>query len=443
MYRHPHLLIAEKLLASSSSPSSSSSLSNDLDGVPFPEPMAYYPILQASYDDAMHSLLTLLISKRLALYALATASTAYAGWRAYATGVRSMRRGVYGGPGDALDELNREVLSGEGRRIRRRPRRPRRGTDAPIDKVGAVDVLDSNDVGGDGGDIAGEDGGPFASLVDDGPTSSEDAGTLLALTLLLVLGATLALSYVAIGPGPIDASSTGAGTVDAIGDAIARLGPIFSTFPGATICLLFLATEFRWAIPDDDDILIVRDAPPVEANATTTTAIATTSLPTTADATARRRHPILRAGNALALAYVIGAYFAGVHPTIDVGPARLDLWPLQNGANIALVATVARALSPFLLATTTTFDVGEENDPNRGARSGRTGDLRFMVDNKASKLFCAMSAPGGATSKTSQSIMLHGELQSINSKLKLSTTIEVSAPGGACSHINADSFRVI
>jgi len=51
-----------------------------------------------------------------------------------------------------------------------------------------------------------------------------------------------------------------------------------------------------------------------------------------------------------------------------------------------------------------------------------------------------MSAPGGATSKTSQSIMLHGELQNVNPKLNLSTTIEISAPGGACSQINAEFF---
>ena len=325
-----------------------SSLSTATDGVPFPDPSAdYYPILNGSYDDAMHSLLVLLISKRLALYALATMSTVYAGWRAYATGVHSMRCGIYGGPGDALDGLNREVLSGERRQLLLRRRlRLRRRPAAPIDAEDAMGIIDEVDIDGDDG---GEEGsGPFASLVDDGPASSEDAGTFLALSLPLVLGATLALSYIMSGGhGPIDVSSTGVGIVDMIGDKLARLGPILSTLPGAMICLLFLATEFRWAVPDD----IVHDTPSAMTNAMTTTN-ATTAETTNTDIA--RRHPILCAGNAVALAYVIGAYLAKVHPTIDIGPARLDLWPLQNGANIALAATVARALTPFLLATTTT-----------------------------------------------------------------------------------------
>jgi hypothetical protein len=36
--------------------------------------------------------------------------------------------------------------------------------------------------------------------------------------------------------------------------------------------------------------------------------------------------------------------------------------------------------------------------------------------------------------------MLQGELQNVNPKLNLSTTIEISAPGGACSQINAEFF---
>jgi hypothetical protein len=197
----------DALLASSSSSSSSLPSSAD-DGVPILDPSSdYYPSLIVSYDDAMHSLLFLLISKRLTLYFLATIATAYAGWRAYATGVHSMRHGMHVGPGDALDGLNREVLSGE------RYRQRRRAVDAPLDAL-----VHDDDAGGidevieDNGDYGGEGIGPFASLIDDGPTSSEDVGTFLAVSLPLVLGALLAISYAMSGNGgPVDDSLTGGG----------------------------------------------------------------------------------------------------------------------------------------------------------------------------------------------------------------------------------------
>jgi hypothetical protein len=128
------------------------------------------------------------------------------------------------------------------------------------------------------------------------------------------------MSYLVTTVAPVDGSSGGIG--DAIGDGLSRLLPVLSTLSGAAICLLFVATEFRWAVPA-----------------------------TTSAASDPRRHPPLCPGNVLALAYVVGAYLAKVHPTLAIGPAMVDLWPLQNGVNVALAATVARALSPFLLAS--------------------------------------------------------------------------------------------
>mmetsp|Transcript_46822 Transcript_46822/g.99404 ORF Transcript_46822/g.99404 Transcript_46822/m.99404 type:complete len:309 (+) Transcript_46822:1-927(+) len=55
-------------------------------------------------------------------------------------------------------------------------------------------------------------------------------------------------------------------------------------------------------------------------------------------------------GNVLALAYVAFAYVAKIHPTLSLGETKLDLWPLQNGVNIALATAVSRALSPFFIA---------------------------------------------------------------------------------------------
>ncbi len=255
-----------------------------------------------------------------------------------------MRRGAYGGPGDALDALNREVLAGE----RLGWSSGVRARDEPEDgEVASGDDEDDDDDDEDDDDDDDDWGaGPFAALVDDVPRSSGDVGTLLALALPLVLGASLALSYLATDQSSFGGGRGGGGGIEAtVRDGLSRLPPALSTLSGAALCLLYVATEFRWAVPDGFGGGGGRGP-----FATTTTTTTTTTTAAKADS---RRHPPLCAGNALAVAYVAGAYLAKAHPTLDVGPARLDLWPIQNGVNIALAASVSRALSPFLLSAAT------------------------------------------------------------------------------------------
>jgi hypothetical protein len=113
-------------------------------------------------------------------------------------------------------------------------------------------------------------------------------------------------------------------------EVLTSLLPTLSMLPGAILSLLFVATEFRWAVPDGVGSGVVVNgqlsAPP-------------------------QHHPLVCWGNVLALLYVIGAYIAKIYPTLTIGTVKLDLWPLQNGVNIALAATVARALSLFLLSS--------------------------------------------------------------------------------------------
>lgn len=137
----------------------------------------------AMYNESMRSLFILLATKRLALYFVATAATVYAGWRASSTGVLSMKLGGYSGSGDALDGLNREILSGERQGIVR--------SSVP-DVVNDDDKLQITKIDDD------EINPPrlFAALVDDGPTSSEIVGTRVALALPLILGASLTISYI-------------------------------------------------------------------------------------------------------------------------------------------------------------------------------------------------------------------------------------------------------
>jgi hypothetical protein len=73
------------------------------------------------------------------------------------------------------------------------------------------------------------------------------------------------------------------------------------------------------------------------------------------DGSTSTKTPIISSGNVIALVYVTAAYMAKTYPTISLGEetatASLDLWPLQNGVNIALTATVTRALAPFLVSS--------------------------------------------------------------------------------------------
>jgi hypothetical protein len=279
-----------------------------------------YITAAAMYAESMRSLFVLLATKRLALYFIATLTTVYAGWRASSTGVLSMKLGSYSGPGDALDGLNREILSGE------RQVTTSRSSSSVSDFVDDDKLQISK---ADDADII-----PprlFAAIVDDGPTSSKDVGTRLALALPLILGASLTLSYLLSTSSFFDISqvdmlsSNNNDIENVILEVLTSLLPTLSMLPGAILSLLFVATEFRWAVPDGG-VNGQLSAPP-------------------------QHHPLVCWGNVLALFYVIGAYIAKIYPTLTIGTVKLDLWPLQNGVNIALAATVARALSLFLLSS--------------------------------------------------------------------------------------------
>lgn len=274
------------------------------------------------YNESMQSLLILLLSKRIALYFLATMATLYAGWRASLTiGMigRGSGGGVVGGPGMALDSLNREVLKGE--------------RSVVLDGIMVGDSTDSDvddddatvDLSKDSGKEEDDDDNLFATLVDDSPQSAKVGGAI-ALILPLLLGGSLALSYTLISffkdVGIASSSIPTSIISDEYMNAIQGLLPYLTSIPSMALCVLFVATEFRLV-------------------STSSTSTNTTSL--------------LRAENIAALLYVVGAYIAKVYPTITIGGEwNLDLGPLQNGVNIAFAATVVRALSPFLISYTST-----------------------------------------------------------------------------------------
>jgi hypothetical protein len=279
-----------------------------------------YITAAAMYNESMRSLFVLLATKRMALYFIATTATVYAGWRASSTGVLSMQLGGYSGPGDALDGLNREILSGERHCI----------VTSTVPDV--VDDNDNDDKLQISKDVDAEIIPPrlFAAIVDDGPTSSKDVGTRLALALPLILGASLTLSYLlstaSFDITQVDMLSSNNNDIEnVILEVLTSLLPTLSMLPGAILSLLFVATEFRWAVPDGG-VNGRLSAPP-------------------------QHHPLICWGNVLALFYVFGAYSAKIYPTLTISTVKLDLWPLQNGVNIALAVTVARALSLFLLSS--------------------------------------------------------------------------------------------
>lgn len=316
---------------------------------------AEYVSLSAMYNESMQKLFVLLLSKRLALYFLATAATLYAGWRG-SMGVAAMRDGSVSGPGDALDRLNREILNGD-------------------------DFLASTSKGADSeGNVDGDndDDQLFATLIDDGPQSS-NAGNILAVSLPLVLSATLAISYLTVSSGPSPSSES----PNAFQEMLAPSLPYLFSLPSVGLCLLFMAAEFRWALPGNG-----------------CGGTSASSLP----AESTNSSPLLRAGNILALAYVLGAYAAKIHPTVSLNSIFLDLWPLQNGVNIALAATVARGMSPFLL----TVSSSSSTVPSPATKSIRTVALALIgitMFDAISVFGTVANAAVDATSTESMSVM--------------------------------------
>jgi len=190
------------------------------------------------------------------------------------------------------------------------------------------DKVEEEDVGSDDDD---DDDKLFATLVDDSPQSTK-VGSAIALTLPLLLGGSLALSYSLISffkDAGIDGSSIPSSIIgDEYLSAIQGLLPYLTSIPSMALCVLFVATEFRSV-----------------SKASTNTSL-------------------LRAENIAALLYVVGAYVAKVYPTITIGGEwNLDLGPLQNGVNIAFAATVVRALSPFLISYSSTLDSSSTASP--------------------------------------------------------------------------------
>jgi len=246
-----------------------------------------YLSVQDIYNESMQKLFVLLLSKRLMLYFLATLATLYAGWRA-SNGALAIRNGRFSGPGDHLDKLTEEILKGK-------------------TSFGSTSSEEGDEKKSDDDQL-------FATLVDD---DVSNVSTKLALVLPLVLGASLAFSYLltVITPSVEESASNGS-----FQDLLSS-SSYLSSLPSAAICLLFTAAEFRWLLPSNSK--------QQDSGSTTSTA------------------PLLCVGNVLALAYVLLAYGATYYPNLN----NTDLWPLQNGVNIALGATVARALSPFLMPT--------------------------------------------------------------------------------------------
>ena len=287
-----------------------------------------YLAAQDMYNDTMQSLFVLLLSKRLALYFLGTVTTVYAGWRA-SSSVTDIRNERFGGPGDHLDKLTEEVLKGEVFHGK---------SSSALSSEGLDDQEVTYDKQKNDGD---KENDLFATLVDNNPS---DVGTSLALGLPLVLGASLATSYLLT----ISQTTGNEASTGVIQDLLSsEYVPYLSSLPSAVLCLLFVATEFRWILPSDDSY---QDP---ETNTSTS--------------------PLFCAGNVLALAYILGAYGAKVYPTLTpLDGINLDLWPLQNGVNIALAATVARALSPFL------FPVQSTSSSSSGITSIRTVALALV-----------------------------------------------------------------
>lgn len=221
-----------------------------------------YLSLSSIYNESMQKLFVLLLSKRLALYFLATLATLYAGWRA-SMGVTAIRDGSFSGPGDALDKLNREIFQDDDE-----------GGSEEEGKENNEDQL-------------------FATLIDDNPQSS-NVGNALAVALPLVLTASLAFSYLSV----VSKAPSGEEYSGEIQEMMASSLPYLSSLPSAILCLLFMATEFRWALPYNGQ---------GDADESTT------------------KSPFLCPGNILALSYVIVAYAAKIYPTLTLNGLYLDM----------------------------------------------------------------------------------------------------------------------
>ena len=264
----------------------------------------YYRSTQDSY-----ALLSLLIAKRLCLYALAILGTAYAGWRgaAFVRNERALQSGDEGavtspGAGSALDELNREILKGE---------------------VPASSSLFANQAVEDGTEKLLKEAPPrkeedeiFAALDGD-----EKVGQTVALVLPFILTGALSLSYILLQGQDGENGSmiqNNMGGLNSVIDIKALFG-MLTLLSNSLICLLFSSTEYRSCFVSSQKILT---DPLEEGKGFLLTKYVTVP-------------------NVLALASVLAA------STLPLTQA----WPFQNSINLAIAVTVTRALAPFLIGS--------------------------------------------------------------------------------------------
>ena len=315
-----------------------------------------------------------------------------------------------GGPGEALDRLNREVLSGK-----------------------SASYYDDNDIIDDDGMTSesigkkkgkeknndDNDDNLFATLIDQNPDSS-NAGNVLAIILPLALASSLAISYLFISlvtdsfGGDDSIASSSDDIWKSVVQPLLSYLPFLSSLPSVLLCLLFMATEFRWVLSDSKISSKAVESSLVSESSQDSkdgSSSSTLSLVSTPDSS------VLSAGNILALIYVVGAYTAKVYPTITLPGinSNIDLWPLQNGVNIALATTVTRVLAPFLIpfpfSSSSSSPKNNENSPNN--KSIRTVALATM----AVTMFDAIAVFGTVVNAASTTI---GDVIAANSASSMS-----------------------
>merc|ERR1712157_650309 len=83
--------------------------------------------------------------------------------------------------------------------------------------------------------------------------------------------------------------------------------PYLTSLPSAFLCLYFVATEFRWALPNSNNHAWDGGSRSLPSQTTRTTNNGSMS-PT----------KLLDTRHVLALLYVVGAYYAKIHPTLTL-----------------------------------------------------------------------------------------------------------------------------
>jgi hypothetical protein len=202
-----------------------------------------YTTLSNLYNDSMRSLFVSLLSKRLALYLIATVATIYAGWRSYGA-IGAIQNGIIGGPGEALDRLNGEIL---------------KETQFGFDGADTIDDDNQSlkDEKEEEKESANNKENVFSTLIDQSRQSS-NIGKSIAILLPLGLTASLVLSYEIVASGGVNNDA-----IYVVGDTfwseiygwVSTYLPYLTALPSLTLCLLFTSAEFRRIFPTKDLML--------------------------------------------------------------------------------------------------------------------------------------------------------------------------------------------